>query len=402
MTGVQTCALPISLDAGDHADDGPPNKIKVKVTKNDSGNVTGFEFFACRGEEGSMEQSQYIHQIIDGHNFTMTSKEIGSHMDDRLGAERTHQQSVTVTGTLNDAGAFVDSYGGESTPKQILMRFISEAGDAESFHGSMDVNQYHDRITLDGVMGGSHTFESGAVEHNCTNSNQVFASAQLLDTNEDGADYNIGLLALGDGAVYRSFSGSCEGEGSYSNAGYEAWDGDTYDGVGDYAATDYYEDVNDYVLQDDETPIVAFEGDEVWDCSGTAEETIDFTAIAAARAALDLPSPMEECSNLELTHNHIDCWQIIHEERHDDRDEGGGGGGGGGDIASFYLEDHGCASSGLNSSSAFNHSNLQTICTCNSIAAEMCSNIESSICNASTTMGECQTAVMAYAAEHSH
>ncbi len=294
-----------ALSEGEGEGGGGPDKIKMKVEKDADGNITSFEMFAC--QDGT--QNMYLLQTIDGTDFNMVVKESSTRAFGE-GVNRTHQQHVIVEGTLNEDGQFVDSADGEATPKRIYMRFNNSTDDdSEDFYGSFDFHQYSDHATLDGTMSGSHMF--GDTETTFTN--VLFSSMQLLDGNTDGEDYDIGLLALGDGAAtqrhFGTFGGVSYGD---STPQIEAWLGDTIAALEDPVDSAFYTDVSSITLEAQEAAVFEFETAEQMDCTAAAEASI---ALADVNEAAGVDNVFAACSTLEMNHSHIDCYQLIHEGR---------------------------------------------------------------------------------------
>lgn len=272
-----------------------PDHVKFKIVKNDDGFITGFEMFAC--ENG--EQVEYLNQSIDGADFSMTSK--GTHSQ----GEDSSDYETTVSATLDSNNQFVDS-------KEIIMKFVGSFQGSEQW-GLMRFNQMPDSATLTGYMNGS--FSDGEQSHGFTN--QVVGSVQLLDPNVDGEDYDIGVLALGDGAVKFMMHGD---DDEWHDEGAEAWLGDT---IAVTDTSDFLDDVESADLPEETQPTLSFATGQSYGCDETAETTIVFadlfnSAPSASESAGDTEEAEEfeehqqgfqACMNLELQHNWINCWE---------------------------------------------------------------------------------------------
>ena len=206
-----------------------------------------------------------------------------------------------MSGTLVD-GEFVDELNGVATPKVIHMQHVfADEENGSDFYGDITFNQSSDSATITGFMSGagSHDGES------CSFTNNLYATLGLNDTNS-GDDYSIGLLEVGDGAAKNGYVSQC-GEGD-ENTGtaLEAWDGTTATEV-DPTESDYYTEANAATLGEDaEEPTIAFAGDQTVDCENEeVEATVVFADIE--EGGIDIAGT---CSNLELGHNHIECYQI--------------------------------------------------------------------------------------------
>jgi hypothetical protein len=268
-----------------------PDHVKFKIVKNDDGFITGFEMFACEGGE----QVEYLNQSIDGADFSMTSK--GTHSG---GEGASNEYETTVSATLNSNNEFIDS-------KEIVMKFIGSFEASEQW-GIMRYNQMVDSATLTGFMNG--TFSDGIEEQSFTN--QVVGSTQLLDGNAEGAAYDIGLLALGDGAVKFMMHGD-----AWHDEGSEAWLGDT---IAATDTSDFLNDVQAADLPEETQPTLSFAEGQSYGCDETAETTIVFAdlfnnAPSASESAGDAEEFEEHqegfqaCMNLQLQHNWINCWE---------------------------------------------------------------------------------------------
>ncbi len=256
-----------------------PDHVKFKVVKDSSGNITQFEMFACR----SGSQEFYLNQTISNNTFTMSEKSIES-------GHGSHEFSVT--GTVNSDGNF--------TGTKVLTESFSGGSSGNNFWGSSTLEQTTDNISLTGYNAGSFTDSQSS----CTGSysNIVAAEAQLLDGNASTENYDIALLALGDGAVKGSFSGTsnCSGDsGTWSDSGTEGWNGDTRV-VDSTAAASYITAVSSATLPSasSSAPSIAFSGSEIYNCLGTE----------IAELAVNQQNLNTACESLNESHSWIDCW----------------------------------------------------------------------------------------------
>lgn len=284
---------------GSGENDGGPDKIKVKAKKDANGNIVYFEMFACKDNA----QEMYLLQTISGTDFSMTTVFLGSE------GTNTYSDKATVTGTLNSSGDFVDMVSALSTPKVIHMQHVfGNTANGDDFWGDLTFNQSASGATLTGTMSGSNTFNS----ETCTFTDNVAGSVSLVEGNASGTtDYQIGLLGLGDGAVKASFTGGCGSSDTWEETETEAWTAADGMALSNAAASDYYEDVAAVTLTAKEEPTIALTADQTWAACGTAtaEATVVFAELEAAAATG--ASPLASCSNLELNHDHIDCWHIM-------------------------------------------------------------------------------------------
>ena len=273
---------------------GTPDLVKFRVVKNDDGNISRFEMFACRqNQEGELEQDMYLNQEIDGSDFSMTF------VMSMSSGPMSFSDMAEVTGTLDADGNFVDSVDGVATPKVIHMQHqFANTAYSDNFWGDMVFNQYSDRATLTGNMNGSNSYN----EQSCEFNDLVYGSVSLIDGNAEGADYQIGLLEMGDGAVKAEVSGGC-GVDEWNDSFIEAWLGSTAEPLADPLESDHYDEVVDVVLSAASAPTISFTGDRAYDCSDTPDAEVDFSQLDVR--------PEVACSRLELNHEHIQCYNII-------------------------------------------------------------------------------------------
>lgn len=273
-------AFDLGIEEGEE-EGGAPDHVKFKVTK--SGDlVTGFEMFGCR----SGEQVYYLNQTISGTDFSMSAK----------GEFAQGSFSSAVTGTLNSSGQFVGT-------KTISMQ-SSGTFDGNLHYESITAEQTTSTINISGYNVGSFADQENG--GNGSYSNAVAAFAQLLDANASGAAvYDIGLLALGEGAVSGLASGSVDFDNpSFSDFEWddnyqEAWNGDTTAVVED-------NDFLDLALAatlptiSASAPTISFTGSEVYDCNTASEGTI-----TGSQEEMDTA-----CAVYDLGHEWINCWDI--------------------------------------------------------------------------------------------
>ena len=250
-------------------------KMKLKVVK-DGDKIKEFEMFTCMGgTTAAPKQSEYIHEVIDGDNVTIVSK--NSETSSESGTWKAH---FGVTGKINADAQFIE--------KEITA-LTSYSFGSNSNAQKATFNQYADRFKVVGSQSG--TYESN------TYVNHVYSEFQLIN----GTSTDIHKLAMGDGSVKCSYE-----QGSSSP---ESWDGDTKDPLSSWTAGDYYSAVNAGTLPTKnpaaEAAAIKFETSETWDCSGTAEATmiVDQNALEATCSAISL---VPDGGN-----SWIDCWGRI-------------------------------------------------------------------------------------------
>lgn len=264
----------VGAEDEEEGEDHTPDHIKFQITKSGD-TITDFTMRACKNGE----MMDYLNQSISGSTFSMIEKGIE-------GSTMSH--STEVSGTLASNGHFTGT-------KTIAMSFWGSFDGNEQW-GTMSFLQGSDSATMTGYMNGS--FSDGSVTGTFTN--QVVGSVELLDSNSTSGDYDIGLLALGDGAVSGGFSGNMGSE-TWTDTFTEGWNGDTLL-VDEAAAADYLTDVASASLPSGTEPSISYTSSEDYDCNGTPEATI----VAADLSTLDISA----CSNLEVSHSWINCWDL--------------------------------------------------------------------------------------------
>lgn len=273
-------------DVEEEGSPGDDFRIKIQITKDSDGIITDFKMHACEGGE----QTEYIHQNISGSAFTMNS--IYTYDDDFS----TGGQEMTVTGTLNGDGDF--------TSKTISSSYTGDYGTG-TYYGSKTVEQGSDSATISQADAGTWTWSDGQDSEQGTHANQVYAVAELLNTD------SIATIAIGDGAATGFASGTCCGGQSYEEPYTQGWDGDTTE---ENEASDFLDDLENADLPDFPTqPTITFSDDADYDCTGDAIElTVDVAAVMTA------------CEDLELGWEWVNCYDIVQNGNGDDNDGGGG------------------------------------------------------------------------------
>jgi len=254
-------------------------KMKFKIVK-DGDKIKEFKMFMCMGgSTATPTQTEYLHQIIEGENVTIVSK--NSEVDPMGG---TWKGNFEATGKINGEGQF--------TEKEITAHTDWTKDTSNYNYQNVTFNQYADRLKLvGGQVGKCGSCGSGASEY----VNNMYAEMQLLN----GTNTDIHQLAIGDGSAKYSFSMGMSGTSN------ESWLGNTKKAVTPWTSGDYYSAVNAGALPAANAAGISgtgFAADEIWDCSGTSEATmiVDQDAIEAS------------CSNVMLVpdngNNWIDCW----------------------------------------------------------------------------------------------
>lgn len=256
-----------------------PDHIKMKIVKTGD-NITEFEMFAC----SSGTQVEYLHQTISGSAFAMTSK--GYHQD----ASGSGRHQVGVSGTLNSSGYY--------TAKEISQK-NSGTWEGNTYWNEATVNQYVDSITYDGYDTGHYTDPNTGYDGSYTN--RVYAQAQLIDPNASASNtsYDIGLIALGDGAAH-SVMANLWAEGQlWSEDVTQGWLGDTKE---QDDTVSWYANVTGVTPPEAGTaPTIEFTGDEIYGCDGAEE-----VAVTGDQTTMDAA-----CQRFQLGWDWINCYELI-------------------------------------------------------------------------------------------
>lgn len=274
------------FDEGEDA--GGPSKIKVKVNKDSSGNVTSFEMFSCETRNGSDVQTQYVLQTVQNGEFSLEL--IGGYVQDTSVGDF----QITASAPLNSDGEL-------DGQKTIVMQETHTWNGTDTGSSKLTGIQTSSQMTIYGFQTGD--WSNAETDTSGSYTNQLYGINELLDTNVDGEDYNIKLLALGDGAVKGLFSGD-DGSDSWSDSVTEAFSADTTQST-TFSESEFADDVSDATLPEVETITISFSDSQTWDCSDEADGTINF-----ANIGVDLSS----CENYQLGHNWINCYQLIQSE----------------------------------------------------------------------------------------
>lgn len=264
-------------------DDGAPDKVKLKITKNAAGAITNFEMFMCK--TGS--QSEYTSQVIDGSGLTMHaigrfSDGFGSgwHKVDVIGTLNADRVFTSKTITVQNNGTF---NGNQNWAEGILTQTP----------GAFEYRGYH-----------AGYFQEGAP---VPNQEYQYGLGQMLnDTSTDMRNF-----AMGDGAVQyhqQGYCPQCEGQ-AFSQGGTNAWLGDT---GAPLWTNDYYDTAFAYTYS---TPAVqttmidiAFTTDQTWSDCGNA--SVDGTLPATPYS--DLSTTCAQYSSMSSADgNWIDCYTQI-------------------------------------------------------------------------------------------
>ena len=280
------------LSAGSGSqDEGPPSKVQIQIVKT-GGVITDFKMWACGGGLADNVQSEYVGQTISSGTLSMTSKGTSTFSDSQSGTSGTDQHHVTVNGPVNSSGIFTGA-------KTITMNHSSDVGSNDNA-ASLTLTQSASEFNFSGC--GTGTFSDSSSGFSGSYTHNFSSESQLIDKNTSTAkgSYNIGLLAVGDGAIKVNFSdsGSAPGGSSFTHSETfsTGWNGDS---AAEDASSSFISDVqNDTLGSTCSVSVATFAGDEIFDCSTAIEKTVTIN-----QANLD-----STCSNLELGHQWIDCW----------------------------------------------------------------------------------------------
>jgi hypothetical protein len=260
-------------------DDYAPDRIKMKIVKDSGDSITSFEMFMCANSPDGPVQNEYTSQTIDGTAFTMRA--VGNHTDQ----EGTGSHAVDVVGTLNESGEFVE--------KEISIANLGTwGGDQGGSYGVL--TQTPGSFLFSGYRYGSYTDPQNGPG---TYEDAIYGAGELLNDTST----NIQTLAMGDGAVHFSSSGT-SGEEEWLDQDSDAWDGDTTLPV----------DTNEFLdtaingdLPTVEELSISFTSSDTWDCADDVGVGI-----------VDLPEASQEamnesCSAYVFDHEWVHCWEVV-------------------------------------------------------------------------------------------
>ncbi len=248
-------------------DDGAPERVKMKLTKNATGSIESFEMFMCTLVGEDLAQNEYTSQTInDSNELTMTARGQSQETDG------SGWHAIVANGILDDSGAYLSKTiqithsgeWGDYGPSWGVGTLV-QAGSGYSFSGYR-ANLYNEEINYDAVYSGGEVL-------NATSSSPL-------------------LMALGNGAANH--------ESSWDSGGIDSWDGDTGLSVdsNDYTSAASSETVPT-VSETQES--VAFEAAQRWDCSDDVSvgiltmPEVQYSEMAAA------------CSEYSMERSWINC-----------------------------------------------------------------------------------------------
>ncbi|MFH1831002.1 MAG: hypothetical protein ABH871_09550 [Pseudomonadota bacterium] len=274
------------------SDNGAPDRVKMRISKNDAGSITSFEMFMCSLVNNTLVQNEYTGQTISGASLSMRG--LGQFTD----ANGSGWHSVDVTGTLNADGYF--------TEKVIAVRNKGNWG------GGMGWEEG----TLTQTPGSFHFsgYRAGSWNENGDSGTHQEAGYSLGEMLGDTST-NIAQLAMGDGAVKYSSQGTYNneyGQGTYGpDTGVDAWLGDTGLPVDPVTDSLFYNTASDGDLPTVQTTEIAFAfaANETWDCTDDVGVGI-VDLPASSQANMDAA-----CSAYMFNHNWINCWEIIEQQQ---------------------------------------------------------------------------------------
>lgn len=261
----------------DDEEDGAPDRIKMRVVKDESGSITNFEMFMCSLVDGSLVQNEYTSQEISDSSLAMTA--VGFHSD----AYGSGGHSVDVTGTLDGSGAFTERIVTLSDSGNYGGGLHSQSGILTQLPGS---------FAFEGYRYGTH--EGGSYQ------DVIIGIGEMLGDNSS----ELSSLAVGDGAVVYSSSGTYDG-GTYEHSGTDAWLGDGCLPIEPPDSSSFYEEANAGTLPTVGDVSIGFAADQTWDCTddvGVGIVDLPITEQSMMNAA---------CSAYAVDHEWVNCWEII-------------------------------------------------------------------------------------------
>lgn len=272
-------------DGGTSQDEGAPNRVKMKISKDSNGNISQFEMFMCRlviGGGGALEQNEYTSQTINGTDYAMRA--IGS-FQDRNGSG---SHSVDVAGVLDTSGKF--------TNKVITIKNTGNWGGSNNW-GEGTLTQTPAAFSFSGYHKGGYVDQQSGLSG--TYEDRAYSLGQMLGDSST----SLRSLAMGEGAVLVGKNGSSPHGDIYLMVGSEAWNGDS--GV-PMLTNDYIANVLSGTLSTAQASLsLSFAATEQWDCSDDVGTGI------VALPQIDFDSIENSCSDYNFSHEWIDCYNNI-------------------------------------------------------------------------------------------
>jgi len=275
-------AFGLDLSEDGEEEGASPDHVRFKIARDDAGSITEFELFACRN--GAI--MEYLRQAIDGNAVTITEK--GQFASDGGGSG---QHQADVVGTLNADGEYIS--------KSVTVRDVNNMPGGGSHSGMFTIDQDASLFTTNGFQNGNWIFDgnSGSYE------DRAACLSEVIDANPAGAEYDIGLLAVGDGACKVAHDNSSNIAGSD-----DVWTQTFEEAEGYLGDSPFSSDVSMldiFPVADETLPVVEAVVIDLSDidyaCDGEEEALI----------AGDNQEMKAACLNYDLGHNWIDCWNTI-------------------------------------------------------------------------------------------
>jgi len=214
-------------------------RFKIEGTKD---NVTGLTFYQCR----KGVQEVYAQKSIASGKGNISVKRKGNPENPEVDS---YKALITVAGDVDSKGGFVGL-------KKMLNRTSNTFAS-----GAISENTY--KI----VQGEAHILFSGYGEQTDRQSADSYISYhQLMDNNTDGQPYDLSLLGVGNGGIlYRN-------DGSVSSQG---WDGSSFQVNTQATELGRLSGLTQSLPSSQDQTSMDFSGDEVYDCAGDAEYSLD-------------------------------------------------------------------------------------------------------------------------------
>lgn len=270
-------------------DEEAPDRVKMKLVKNDEGAITSFEMFMCRESEGTLVQNEYASQTLDGASLTMNA--LGMHADQ----EGQGWHSVDVVGSLDADGLFLS--------KEITVANVGEWGGNPNWQEGVLV-QEPGSFTFSGYRAGSYSDgdNSGSYQDAAYGEGEMLGDSSTTITD----------LAMGDGAVQfyslGTYVDSVYGEGTYGPFDETvAWLGDNGQPVEPPSDSAFYAAASEGTLPDivAEAITISFLSDEQWDCS----DDVSVGIVELPSVSADLMNAA--CSEYIFSHDWVNCYDVI-------------------------------------------------------------------------------------------
>ena len=261
-------------------------KMKYRILSNDD-SISAFEAYVCMADDnGSYYQESYLAQDFSDDEVTMYSKGFAYPDNEQV-------KSVKYVATATASG--VNSLGQLLDEKTMTYKYQNIFTDGRNNHVQANIEVTPSLFKYNGYACEKDSLSESTCNAHSESFNLV---SQILDLNPAG-ERNPNKFALGDGSTWMSLSEA---------TGIQSWLGSTGK-VDTSSTTDAYRDLVDESSAINVSATISgldFSDYEVWDCSGTPDETLtDSTTINSLMTCLEETSIDQdvhlECQNYNLS-----------------------------------------------------------------------------------------------------